>query len=348
MSSQEVDSVSAVAPPTTDRYVVVSDGHALVTWARRLETLGYPVAAYTTRPAYRTAYAHVLDVALAPRSDKPSAWGEVGDAVLSGSATLLTDSAKVMDAFAGAPAVYGVAARTGEREARPLGVAVWVDPVSLTGHTYCVVERGAWTGGRGPQVAGAAAFIGTPPRPVRSAVDDWVLKHAPEGWRGLAWVALRGDSDGLHPVGAEFGWPAVVHDLWLWRQVACGCAPVGLTIADTGRAYVGVPVTLPPWPHYPRQANVPAPVHPVSLGTAAGHFAFHDVDVREGQLYAGGSDGYVGVAVGTGVTLARAVREAQSVACAAGALPESQWRADAGLTALDVLTELDGAGLLSL
>ena len=95
-------SVAAV-PDDACEYVVVSDGHGLVTWARRLALQGHTVHTYTMRPAYRHAWSSVMPVALAPRSDKPAAWGDVGARVLDGSATLLTDSRKVMDTFAGAP-----------------------------------------------------------------------------------------------------------------------------------------------------------------------------------------------------------------------------------------------------
>ena len=226
-------------------------------------------------------------------------------------------------------------------------MAVWWDSGLASGHTYVALEWGAWAGGRGPRIVGCAAFIGdADASPVRWPVDAYLKDHAPAEWRGLALVALRAVDGELLPVGTILGWPPVVHDMWLRNSPR---PVVGPRDATHSAAVVGIPVSLPPWPHYPTMANKQAQVVGVPLGPGmpVAHYALHDIDVRDGTLYCGGSDGYVGVALGEGWTMARAVREALVVAGTFARVPEAQWRTDAGDVATRVLVELDVAGMLS-
>ncbi len=346
--SEQVADESANTPPPAPRYVVVSDSHGLVGWARRLALNGAHVSCYTTRPAYRHCWQGIMDVQLAPKGERPSAWGTVGDEIGTGLATLLTDSRRVTETFTGCPHVLGVGPSSLEGEP-VLGVAVWWDGHTAVGHSLAVLEWGAWTGGRGPRVLGAATLT---PVPLTSAAQTLAnfandaLVTAPQGWHGLALVGLAPAGGGrFRTCGALLGWPALVHDLWLWRAEVGGGDPLGeLSSPGAVPLYVGVPISLPPWPHYPGAANRASEPVQLKVGEAAQHVAWRDVRLEGGELVGGGADGLVGVAVGHGYTLTRARRHALA---AAGAFTASvfQWRSDAGATSEEALFGLDVLGV---
>lgn len=339
------------APVSAEKYVVVSDSHALVGWARRLSLQGHDVSVFTSRPAFRHCWSGIMDVKLAPKGERPSAWGELGTDIVEGRATLLTDSRRVTDTFAGAPRVYGVG--PGAIEGEPvLAVAVWWDE-GATVSALAALEWGAWTGGQGPRALGAATLLPEVPG-LTALTKEWLSENVPPGFRGLALVGLMWEpgSNTLRPCGAQLGWPALVHDLWLWRLEAEG-APGILTpqVCDPARAidlrtlYLGVPISLPPWPHYPGVANRASEPAQLKLGPAAQHVAFHDVRREGGELVGGGSDGLVGVAVGAGRTLTRARRQVGAIAGAfASGDKRWQFRADAGAVCEEVLFTLDSLG----
>jgi hypothetical protein len=327
------------------RYVVVSDSHALVGWARRLALNGHDVHTFTTRPAFRHCWSGIMDVRLAPKGDRPSAWADLGAAIIDGHATLLTDSRRVTETFAGAPLVYGAGPSTLEGEP-VLAMAIWWDGVAGRDASLVVLEWGPWAGGRGPRVLGAATLL---PHPGDLELYPEVAKLAPPGWRGLALVGLApvGTKPGeFRSTGATLGWPSIVHDLWLWRAEHHSAFNPLEPYAPSPATplYVGAPISLPPWPHYPTSANRASEAIQLKLGDVAQHVAWHDVRREGGELVGGGADGLVGVAVGHGFTLTRARRAAHMVA---GAFqdPRFQWRSDAGATSEEALFTLDVLGL---
>ena len=345
MSEGQVSQNAAQLPttPTPPHTVVVSDSHALVGWARRCMLMGHDVDVYTTRPAFQHCWHGIMDVRLGPKGERPSAWGAVGEAVMAGAATLLTDSTRVTETFAGAPRLFGAGPHSFQGEPG-LALAVWWDGVIPAPHALVFLEWGAWAGGRGPRVLGAATLAGESPG-LCALAEAWLKDHAPSDWRGLALVGFAAEGGGLAVTGAQLGWPTVVSDLWLWRAERQDVNPLAPDHGDARPPFlVGVPISLPPWPHYPHAANRAAERVPVNVAQVASHIAWHDMRRENGTLVGGGSDGLVGVAVGEGYTLTRARRHALMAAGAFEA-PQFQWRSDAGAFSEEALFALDVAGL---
>jgi hypothetical protein len=106
-----------------------------------------------------------------------------------------------------------------------------------------------------------------------------------------------------------------------------------------------VPVSVPPWPG--KEAAARAGVEVPAAVLKGGQVMWHDFRMEEGRAVTAGTDGLVGVVRASGRTWRRVRGEVvQRAGQLAAALPEAQWRPDAGQAGELVEAMLDARGLL--
>ena len=331
------------------KFLVVSEGNGLHPLARRLVVEGQDVQVRTMKDAFKSCWNGILDVDVAPKGSFPDQWGEVGEEVMKGERTLLTDSQKCRDTFA--PHVWGTAVASPLVRC-PLMVAAWIGESGVSGAQWFFPDFGLWPGGMGTAVlAGGVLVPGKLPTVLLDAVEE--LHQEQMTGLALLGVVQHQLTGAWEVVSTEVGWPALLTDLLLWQLSQFDSYPI-LTEMLAGREKmpspegftVGCTVSLPPWPMYPKVANRRAEevLLPHLNADLRAQYVFHDFKVAEGKPSTAGTNGLLGTAVGWGRTLARARLVAQRAAQGAE-LPEPQWRVDVGVGAAAAMVALDDCGL---
>jgi hypothetical protein len=227
-----------------------------------------------------------------------------------------------------------------EKPTSRLRLGGWFDGEQWSLRHLVVVDLGAWQGGLGPVVPGAATLVRAD-RPetlelfdsLASGVRD-VLKS--QSFRGLVSMGLRLDApEGPAVEGFEAGWPALSTQAFVGELEGFGELLNGHGGRLVSKYVVVVPVTVPPWP-----SPGTAAVRPIDGLTREqlGRVAWHDmaVDPTARTLATAGLDGLVGVARGAAESLPLATGRALEIALRVR-VAEKQFRPDAGGT---VATEL--------
>lgn len=329
--------------------LILSHKHHLAPLAWRLSREGEQVELITCKKRYQGAWAGRLPQAIPPGQPiypehpdlKP--WVE---AASRGEIRIITDYMAALSAFGDSTHLFytlKTANPSRENYSVVLG-AWWTGEEWLLPHWY-IPEWGLFPGGLGAEViAGGTVLRGSSYpldtlAPLESALQQVNFKGLVGA--GLRWVEATGK---LEPTGMfTAGWSE-----WLHWELALGELPSLTTLlggdpqpTDLAPFTVGVVLSQPPWPIVgtPAPPSVPLELNP----EVTRRVFFHDIKVEAGQVMTAGSDGLVGVARGTGRSLARARQVALTVAGLVN-FPERQLRMDVGLGVDQAVVALEGLG----
>jgi len=233
----------------------------------------------------------------------------------------------------------------------------WFDGENLHGHHLLVVDRGAWPGGMGPAIDSGLTMVRIDVPETVWMVDQlaekWTDELKSSGFRGLVQLNLNFQTETGEPEvnGMQAGWPflhthAFLSELEDFAGLLAEDTPSATRPAQTllPRKFVtALPVSRPPWPT--RKARFRFDLAPIGGLTPEqmGRVFWHDVQVdpEAQKLTTAGLDGLVGVCRGAADTNELALVRALEVALRL-ALPEKQFRSDAGRRTQSVLSELEG------
>lgn len=336
------------------KFLVVSDRHGLLPFARRLISEQQEVDVIVRKERYERAWGGLIPKRPGPKARDLSTWGEIGEEIMTGEWAVLTDSQTTRETLSGAPWLFAQLPRP-EGEQRPAGLILgaWFDGEQWLQPHWVVADWGVWSNGQGPAMAGAGTLI-VPPEPEAlplELLDPHTDELKSVGFKGLVAVGLDWDNvgKGWVPVSFEAGWPWLHSHLLLWEQESIAMLLSGTPIGGlTKRFVVGVPVSVPPWPHTLANTKTPGRKIEGASGEVRSQVWFHDFEVRvvngERELWTAGLDGLVAVAMGSGNSFGLAKATALG---AAGALQmaERQVRLDVGARVEGVLAWLEGRGL---
>ena len=324
--------------------LVLSHKHHLLPVAHRLRLEGVDVEVATWRGV-------VKEGAHKPKENRfDRAWegvmgrvmrsAEITQHAVEGMVDLARDGkTAVLTSAVGASKMFSEAARLLPRiepemtPQGPLRLGAWWNGEAFVGLHMLYADQTTWPMGIGPGPEGAMALV---------RIDDPELHelfHGAAGevsrmlggirFRGLVQLGLFLDAaDGKIQIrGGELGWPwlhthAFLSELEnLSAVVLEDEAPV-----ISKRFTVVVPVTMPPWPWQDGKAEE-VPIKGLTT-QKQGQVFWHDVHMKDGELWTAGLDGLVGVCRGAANTpeLARAKALADAVAIE---LPSKQFRPDA-------------------
>ena len=327
--------------------LVASHKHHLLPFAWRLKREGHSVEVVVVKDRYEKAWEPLLPKALKGKEKGAAGWEPWVARAKGGELVVVTDSPKVGALFEDAQFRFGP------------GTAEWTEPPSLllgwwsqggglpTPRTlvhWLAVDWGIWPLGLGPSLPGAVALL-------RANHDnDQVVELLAEVEEepGLNYLGVRWEpvSKEFHKIGHTGGWPfllthAFVSNLSnLGQTLENGGDEVGITEPFV----VALPVSVSPWPV---ETHLPAPQLPVTgIGDAdMRDIFFHDMTVREGQVFTDGLDGMLGVVRGAHRWPSVAHRRAMSLA-ARIQVPGKQFRPDALTTLVPLAEQLQERGLL--
>ncbi len=346
------------------KFLVISHTHSLLPFAHRLQNQGHEVQPVVVVQAFEAAWHGKIPPS--PRADKgrldPQFLGELKRDHDTNKGILITDDWKIQQQFEGAR-VFGVHQQghtLGGELTGTIRLGGWFDGEHLYGHHILIVDRGAWPGGMGPQIDSAVTMIRVDvPETVwmlDQLVDHQTTELQVSGFKGLVQFNLNFQTANGEPAvdGMSAGWPFLHSHAFLSElEDFAGLLEDGFveTEGDTPSAtrrllpskFVTVlPVSRPPWPT--RKARFRFDLVPVEGLTPEqmGRMFWHDVQVDQeaGTLTTAGLDGLVGVCRGSADTSELALARSLEVALRL-ALPEKQFRADAGRRTQSVLAELE-------
>jgi hypothetical protein len=255
---------------------------------------------------------------------------QLADVARVGELTVLTDSPRGMELFAGSPRLYGFVEPQPWQRPPALCLIGWFDGEGWSGRQWAVPDWGLWPGGLGAHVLGGVTLIaGTRFPPVLEAFTDG-LKGL--GFRGLVVVGLDylEAARELIPTGFMAGWPSIFTHAWMESAGGQLCELLdGQPAMTAPRPFtVALPVTQPPYPV--RGAPGPGSVSLAGLVKEQSiHCYFHDVMVEGAEIRTAGINGFVAVVAATGASLHSAQVKALGVAQSLP-LPEKQFRMDVG------------------
>jgi hypothetical protein len=320
--------------------LLISHDHTLLPIAYRLSKEGEEVKVFVVRERFRRCWAGLPLTFVAEEEEVLK---------LAGGSVVLTNSDDWATRLAGHPRLFP----TIRREEGNIYYGAWWDD-GWSGVHLLLEARGAWTGGQGPQIAGASVLIRSADLPyghsVLAAVEDEVKAS---GARGLVKVSVTLDlgAPGKEPnvLGWSLGWGAL-HPHVLLAQLAGAPADLaavlgGAQVELPHRYAVAGPVSLPPWPIL---CNINAPrvkLSPEAAGLR--NVMFHDVARGGDGIYTAGTDGLVGVVWGVGphFVSARATAFGAAFALRQSLGAETQFRSDNGDGVQQMLGILADLGL---
>lgn len=328
------------------KILVVSHQHGLLPFAWRLKREGHEVSTVVVSPRYQAAWAGRLDKETTgelkredlERWKEPAATGEL---------VVLTDSTKAMEAFTGAPMLYGTWTVPGSAPAQLYMGAWFSDMGEWHDPHWFFPDWGLWPGGFGPTVLAGGVLVRTSqafkgPLVLLDALTDSFTK---ENYRGLVQLGLQ-----WVPAANEFqvcgvsGGPTWLH----MHAFVAGLTNFGETLGGAVPTFepkqfvVVAPVSQPPWPikgapgSKPTDLNIPSELTKDCF--------FHAISLEGGQLRTAGLDGLIGVVRGSANVLELARAQALKVAAGIG-VPERQVRLDVGTRVGEGLAQLETLGL---
>jgi hypothetical protein len=319
-------------------YLLLSYHHALLPLAKALTKEGATAEHIPWRQRYERAWEGSLESPLKgePKRDDETL-GSVVAAAREGVVTVLLDHPKWAEKFAGSPNLYGVA---GEHRPTlsPLRACGWWDGERLHAPHLLMVDLGAWAGGFGPAVEGAATLVRGYARLVAHCFTPLADEVKASGHRGLVQVYVGNNAEAL---GWSGGWTPLHLHAFMTQVESTKALLSGEPPALPFAYSVAVPVTVPPWPLRCDRTSQEQPVRVAP--EVLGNVTWHDVRVSGGELQVAGLDGFVGVARGRAQSLTLARRRAVATAEAVP-LSERQFRPDAGSRVQTVLETLAEAG----
>ena len=329
--------------PTSPSFLVISHSHHLLPWAWRLRSEGANVKVVVVRKKYLSAWSGLLDKAVEVRKSRLSVedltktpqWDGWLEQAKAGTLTILTDWQDLSDSLleAGIPNLY---AKRGveriEEGPPPLYLGAWLGPTGVAMPHIYVPDYGAWIGGQGPLVEGAGTLLRLEKPGPEALLAPFAETLSSAGFKGLFRVGLMFNEAAKEfaSVSVEAGWPFLHTHLFL---AGVGLMPLLLAnpqaMALPKRVAVGIPVTVPPWPHQDGQKGSGEMRVEVSPEARA-HLFWHDMMTPDGgSFHTANLDGLVAVAEGCSDNVAVARRRAVAVATSL-ALPQRQVRTDAG------------------
>lgn len=329
-----------------NRALVLSYKHHMLPVAHRLRLEGVDVEVASwkgvVQPGTRKVKENRFDRAWAGLTERVMKSSEITPDFVAASQDLAADSKMVvLTDHLTASEEFSRAARLFPRiepEVAPesvLRLGAWWNGDGFEAPHLLYVDPTAWPMGLGPGPEGAMALVRLDDslqalfaeltEPIREALG----RGDRVGFRGLVQFGLFLDAaDGVPQLrGGELGWPwlhthAFLHDLSNLSRVVLEDDRPNLE----SKYVVVVPVTMPPWP-WP---DGKAPEVPVGGLTTQrqGQVFWHDVQVKDGQLWTAGLDGLVGVCRGSAETPELARSRALDLAAAID-IPHKQYRPDA-------------------
>jgi len=202
------------------KVLVISHQHHLLPVAWRLQGEGYEVqvaqvfANKRRRRAWEGRFSSFLD---GVKIDQKSAEAVVEAATEAG-ATVLTNSTRWTENFAGYGRLYGVHNAEKPTNSERLKVGFWCGTGKRTpeGEHLVFYDYGAWSGGMGPEVASACtlAHVPTP----FAGLAEYVARLRPAGFNGLCAVSLGQTGEPGH---IEWGWPQLHTQVWMGGCLTC-------------------------------------------------------------------------------------------------------------------------------
>ena len=337
----------------SEKFLVISRTHSLLPIAHRLKLEGHDVEVLVSVAAFEKAWSGKLGKVL--RNSK----GQINQTHLEpaiaaaerGEVTVLIDDWGIETLFGNAKRKFGVCRLEGESEPEsPLRVGGWFNGETFDCFHGLIVDRGAWTGGQGPNIDSALTMVRNDSAQLATFMGELIKTYEDllksNSFKGLAQFGIKLDTVSGAPEidGVLFGFPFLHTHAFLSGLEDFGDILLGKSNPVLPKKFTTVlTISRPPYPN--RKARFR---RPVAIGNLTdqqiGRVFWHDMQVTDPTkhlLSTAGLDGLVGISRGEADTseLSRglALEVAQRIS-----LPEKQYRLDVGGRVQGVLAELEG------
>ena len=270
------------------------------------------------------------------------------DLAVDGKVAVLTDHLQASAEFRGAKCLFP-RIEPEQPPRSPLRLGAWWDSERFEAPHVLYADPTCWPMGMGPGPEGAMALIRLDDPDLVTLFHQLTepiaetLGGEPGGFRGLVQFGLKLDAaNGLPQLdGGELGWPWLHTHAFLAELENLSCVVLEDAAPVLEKKYVVVvPVTMPPWPAAMGSA-AEVPIEGLTP-QRQGQVFWHDVTMKDGQLWTAGLDGLVGVCRGAAGTAELARSKALDLA-AAIQIPNKQYRPDAVQSLSMALAGLEGA-----
>lgn len=355
--------------PVPNKYLVLCGRNGLFPPAKQLRNEMHPegdVQVFTLARAYQSSWEGILDVQHAgwDETDGFKAWGKVGEEVMSGERTFITDSwlRRMLDAAQQVPFQFSTL-NASRPEPYALAIGAWWDGESFSHHHWFLPDWGLFPGGLGAEVLAGGTLIyhpelaeQEPGRLLGTIAQDLIEKN----FRGLvqAIVDRNGATERWEIQSWRGGWPELHTDLFLWQVGPLVVLLNGLPVTAPKKTFtVGTVVSQAPWPYRAIDLDLVTkaskvdknrlrlkPVTTSMPPEAREHFRFYGMKLEEGRIMTDGVDGRFGVAIVASNLLSLARSQCVQVARTAH-LPKQQYRTDVGSRVELFLLGLEKLGL---
>ena len=329
--------------------LIYSHKHYLAPLAWRLSREGEDVSLVTLKKRYQGVWSGRLPQAIEGgadiQPDHPDLKPWVESAAL-GETRVITDVKSAVPSFSGSTHFfYTLKMPAPSRENYNLVLGAWWDGTTWQLPHWYLPEWGLFPGGLGSEViAGGTILRGsTYPLDLLQPLEGPLTEA---GFKGLVGLGVRyvESSGKLEPTQMfTAGWGE-----WLHWELALGELESLNLLLTHGDHHLGLPpftvgivVSQPPWPSvgFPTPPSVDLTFTP----EVTKKIFFHDINIVEGKITTCGADGLVGVARGSGRSLAKA-RQVALVTADAIRFPERQLRPDVGAGADNLVVALEQLG----
>lgn len=336
----------------SEKFLVISRTHSLLPIAHRLKLEGHDVEVLVSVATFEKAWGGKLGKVLRNSRGQINS-SNLEPAITSaekGEITVLTDDWSLETLFGNAKQKFGVYKFENEKEPDSvLRVGGWFDGEEFDCFHGLICDRGAWTGGQGPNIDSAITLIRNDNGNLAGFIGNLIAPYAERlksnSFKGLVQFGISLDTIHGKPEisGVIAGFPFLHTHAFLSGLEDFGDILLGRSNPVIPKKFTTVlTISRPPYPNRKARFRRPVPIENLT-DQQIGRVFWHDVQVDEAnhQLSTAGLDGLVGISRGEADTseLSRGLclEVAQRIQ-----LPEKQFRLDVGNRVQGLLGELEG------